>query len=169
MAHTAGLAYLDEIITYEDAKDPKRMSEIIENQVPHWPPGEKLGYHAIALGWIVDQVVRRVDPKKRSIGKFFREEIGDPHGRSSIKVVIKTVFLDIDFHIGLPLELSHRVARLSMTTHWQRFDELLTNPHSINVSHVVRDILTDGFLSKMSKNPSWMQTIFVSFLQCIQL
>ena len=92
MAHTAGLAYLDETITYEDAKNHKRMSEIIENQVPHWTPGEKLGYHAIALGWIVDQVVRRVDPKKRSIGKFFREEIGDPHGSVLTRELMKMVF-----------------------------------------------------------------------------
>ncbi|KAE9554951.1 hypothetical protein FO519_001848 [Halicephalobus sp. NKZ332] len=146
MGHTAGLAHLDEIFTFEDARNPKRMSEIIENQVPHWSPGEKLGYHAVAFGWIVDQVVRRIDPKGRGVGKFFKEEIADLH--------------DIDFHIGLPLELSHRVSRLSMTTHWQRFDELLTDPHAINITHVVKDILTGGLLSKMGTNPYWMQSIF---------
>jgi CubicO group peptidase (beta-lactamase class C family) len=56
MAHTAGLAHLDEPITFEDAQNHERMSEIIENQKPHWNPGEKTGYHAVAYGWIVDQV-----------------------------------------------------------------------------------------------------------------
>lgn len=80
LAHTAGLAHLDEIITFEDAKNPERMAKIIENQIPHWIPGEKVGYHAVAFGWIIDQIIRRVDTKKRSIGTFFKEEIANVHG-----------------------------------------------------------------------------------------
>uniref|UniRef100_A0A914PPS7 Beta-lactamase-related domain-containing protein n=1 Tax=Panagrolaimus davidi TaxID=227884 RepID=A0A914PPS7_9BILA len=146
MAHTAGLAHLDEPITFEDAQNHERMSEIIENQKPHWNPGEKTGYHAVAYGWIVDQIVRRVDPKKRSIGTFFREEIAVPN--------------DIEFYIGLPLEMAHRVARLSRTTPWQRFDEILSNPKAIDYMHIANDMINKGFLYKMGQNPTWLQSVF---------
>jgi len=43
------------------------------------PHGDR-HYHAVARGWIVSAVVRRVDPKKRTLGKFIREEICEPLG-----------------------------------------------------------------------------------------
>lgn len=48
-------------------------------QIPNWPPGCEVGYHAITYGWLVDQVVRRTDPKKRSVGVFFKEEIAEKY------------------------------------------------------------------------------------------
>jgi len=37
-------------------------------------------YHAATRGWIVAGIVRRVDPKHRSLGQFMREEITEPLG-----------------------------------------------------------------------------------------
>ena len=71
-----------EPITLEDCKNSEKISKIIEKQTPYWKPGTKSGYHAITYGWLVDQIIRRADPKKRSIGQFFKEEIGDQHGMS---------------------------------------------------------------------------------------
>lgn len=44
-----------------------------------------------------DALVRRVDPMHRNMSEYFRQEIAQPFG--------------IDFHIGLPPELYHRLAR----------------------------------------------------------
>lgn len=55
------------------------MSKIFENQKPNWIPGQEVGYHALTFGWLVDQLVRRIDPKKRSLSQFFKEEIAEPH------------------------------------------------------------------------------------------
>ena len=37
-------------------------------------------YHAITRGWLVNGIVRRVDPKRRTLGVFMKEEICDPFG-----------------------------------------------------------------------------------------
>lgn len=50
-------------------------------QKPNWELGkDHHGYHAITYGWVVDMLVRRVDPKKRSLGTFIREEVTQPNG-----------------------------------------------------------------------------------------
>ena len=61
--------------------------------------GTASGYHIYTYGWLVDQLIRRVDPKKRSIGEFVREELHDAHG--------------VDMHVGLAKEEVARVARLT--------------------------------------------------------
>ena len=42
--------------------------------------GEGLGYHSVSIGLYHDQIVRRVDPKRRSLAQFFKEELADPMG-----------------------------------------------------------------------------------------
>ncbi|ETN84304.1 hypothetical protein NECAME_06937 [Necator americanus] len=80
LAHTSGLACLDGKISYEDACDHERMAKFIEESKPIWEPGKAVGYHALSYGWLVDQIIRRTDAKKRGIGQFFKEEIADKHG-----------------------------------------------------------------------------------------
>ncbi|KAK0394498.1 hypothetical protein QR680_000774 [Steinernema hermaphroditum] len=146
MSHTSGLVIVDTPISFEDALDHKRMSKILEEQSPYWAPGEHLGYHAVTYGWLVDQIVRRADPKKRSIGTFLKEEITDKHG--------------LEFYFGLPLEMAHRVARLNSANIWHRIDEFMTDPGNIDYLHILKDSLTTQYLLKMASNPSWMQTVF---------
>ena len=71
---------MEEKITLEDARNPDQMAKIIERAKPNWEPGTKSGYHAITYGWLVDQIVRKTDPKKRGAAQFFREEVSDKHG-----------------------------------------------------------------------------------------
>jgi CubicO group peptidase (beta-lactamase class C family) len=59
--------------------------------VPAWEPGTRQGYHALSLGWYEAELLRRVDPQHRTLGRFFQEEIARPLG--------------IEFYIGLPLEV----------------------------------------------------------------
>uniref|UniRef100_A0A0K0ENF1 Beta-lactamase domain-containing protein n=1 Tax=Strongyloides stercoralis TaxID=6248 RepID=A0A0K0ENF1_STRER len=146
MTHTSGIVLIDQQIEIEDALNHDIMKEIIENQKPYWEPGTKIGYHAISYGWLVDQIIRHADPKKRTIGVFFKEEITDVH--------------DIDAYLGLPKELAHRVSRLSSATIYDRIDEFFTNPKAVDYWHCFKDVIFNGFLTQMSKNPSWMQSVF---------
>ena len=57
-------------------------------QRPLWSPGTRHGYHTITLGWYEGELLRRVDPAGRSLGRFFAEEIAVPLG--------------LDFYVGLP-------------------------------------------------------------------
>jgi CubicO group peptidase (beta-lactamase class C family) len=79
-----------------DLYDWDRVTGLLAEQAPWWEPGRKSGYHGITQGNLVGEVVRRVDG--RSVGRFFAEEVAGPLGA--------------DFHIGLPPEHDHRVARV---------------------------------------------------------
>ena len=46
-------------------------------QRPAWEPGERQAYHAISLGFYEGELLRRIDPAHRSLGRFFDEEIAD--------------------------------------------------------------------------------------------
>ena len=59
--------------------------ELLQNQAPFYVPGTTQGYHALTYGWLVGEILRRIDG--RSVGRYFREEIAEP--------------FDIDFKIGL--------------------------------------------------------------------
>uniref|UniRef100_A0A914E732 Beta-lactamase-related domain-containing protein n=1 Tax=Acrobeloides nanus TaxID=290746 RepID=A0A914E732_9BILA len=84
--HQAGLPIFYVDISIEECKDPDFIAEAIENQTPLWEPGTKYGYHAITYGWLVDQIIRRVDPEKRGIGQFFNEEIAQKYARDLAKL-----------------------------------------------------------------------------------
>ena len=59
------------------------MSKLFEKQKPNWPLDEmKRGYHALTYGFLIDQIIRRVDEQARSVGQFFSEEIAKPNGMS---------------------------------------------------------------------------------------
>lgn len=84
------------MIEEADVKDWTRMSKLFEKQAPNWAPGDCVGYHAITIGWLYDQLVRRIDPKKRSLSTFFKEEIAIPYGMffyASLKLGISSKIL----------------------------------------------------------------------------
>ena len=88
LAHQAGLVALDCRLDAKLLANHDRMAEILARQVPAWRPGSRHGYHTLTLGWYQNELIRRVDPRHRSLGKFFHDEIARPLG--------------VEFHIGLP-------------------------------------------------------------------
>jgi CubicO group peptidase (beta-lactamase class C family) len=92
--HEAGLVWLDEEISIDRLRDLDGMARLLARQRPVWPPGTRHGYHAMAIGFYIQELVRRVDPAHRTLGQFFREEVARPLG--------------LDFYIGLPLEVPAR-------------------------------------------------------------
>ncbi|CAJ0607301.1 unnamed protein product [Cylicocyclus nassatus] len=146
LSHTSGLACLDGKISYEDACDHERMARYIEESKPTWEPGKAVGYHALSYGWLVDQIIRRTDVKRRGIGQFFKEEIADKHG--------------LDLHFGLPMEKAWRVARITRPTVIDRIDEFVTDPGNLNYAFVFKQYLKGGLSMKVATNPPWLQTIF---------
>ena len=91
LSHQAGLCAIDQPLELEDLADLDRVASIIADQAPAWIPGTRHGYHGISLGWYEGELIRRVDPQHRSLGRFFAEEIAEPLG--------------IEFYIGLPDEV----------------------------------------------------------------
>jgi CubicO group peptidase (beta-lactamase class C family) len=47
---------------------------------PAWEPGTRQGYHGLTLGFYEGELMRRVDPRRRTLGRFFQDEIATPLG-----------------------------------------------------------------------------------------
>jgi CubicO group peptidase (beta-lactamase class C family) len=93
LSHQAGLVGVEPQVTVEQLIDHDHMAARLAAQAPHWRPGAAQGYHALTIGTMMDELVRRIDG--RSIAEFFREEIGVPR--------------DIDFFIATPADQEPRV------------------------------------------------------------
>ena len=94
--HQAGMAAVRRPLTMEDLFDWGTMCEALAEQEPWWTPGEQHGYHALTYGWLVGEVVRRIDG--RSLGTYWREEFAAPLG--------------LDAHIGTGPEFDGRISTL---------------------------------------------------------
>ena len=102
VSHQGGVAHLTELHSLQWQRDDyPRLRKILEEQPPLWSPGKKFGYHTFTHGMYIDELIRRVDPKCRSLQQFFKEEVADAHG--------------LDFHIGLPLAEAYRMSRLGVS------------------------------------------------------
>lgn len=88
LSHQAGLPAIDRPLSVTDLADLDIVAGALAEQKPGWDPGTRHGYHAISLGWYEGELIRRVDPAKRTLGRFFAEEIAAPLG--------------IEFYIGVP-------------------------------------------------------------------
>ena len=99
LAHQAGLYAFNELGDRSIIADLDRLAVVLARQRPAYQPGTRLDYHALTLGFYESELLRRVDPKHRSIGQYFQDEIATPLG--------------LDFYIRLPEEvLNSRLATL---------------------------------------------------------
>ncbi|KAF8930754.1 beta-lactamase/transpeptidase-like protein [Dissophora ornata] len=80
MTHESGVPHLDEddengILSWALLADEEQFSERLARQ-PHLFNGEKTrAYHAISRGWFLNEIVRRVDPKGRTIGQIAEQDL----------------------------------------------------------------------------------------------
>jgi CubicO group peptidase (beta-lactamase class C family) len=93
LSHQAGLVALDEPA---EVTDYAAVVRALEKQKPLWPPGSAHGYHARTFGFLLDELVRRIDG--RTLGLYWREVFAQP--------------LRLDIWIGLPTEENDRVATI---------------------------------------------------------
>lgn len=91
LSHQAGLSVIDRRLTPKVLKDLDQVAAILAAPRPAWEPGTRHGYHSATLGWYEGELIRCVDPRRRSLGQFFQEEIAQPLG--------------IEFYIGLPARI----------------------------------------------------------------
>ncbi len=94
LSHQAGLVALDEAV---EVTDYAAVVRALEKQKPLWPPGTAHGYHARTFGFLLDELVRRIDSPLAS-ADYWREVFAEPLG--------------LDIWIGLPAEENARVATI---------------------------------------------------------
>jgi CubicO group peptidase (beta-lactamase class C family) len=106
LAHQAGLCALDLKLDATLIANWPRLTGALAEQRPAWAPGTRHGYHHVTLGWYESELIRRVDPERRRLSGFFRDEVAAP--------------LDADFHVGLPNDIDpDRVATVEGWPGWK--------------------------------------------------
>ena len=98
LCHRAAMFGFKDGIPLGSFQDWDKFTQSLQMQAPYRKPGISQGYHALTFGWLVGELIRRVDG--RTVGAYFKEEIADP--------------LDIDFHIGLAESEFERCADMLM-------------------------------------------------------
>ncbi len=135
MSHSSGLPGWEEPVAGHDLYDPDKVAALFETQEPWWEPGSALGYHAISVGNLMGEIIKRISGK--SIGNFFREEIAEP--------------LDIDFHIGLEDKHHSRVAEIH-----QAVEENPEDLFDLEEGSVMQKVMTNGIITAPDANsPEW--------------
>ncbi|WSR03965.1 MFS transporter [Streptomyces sp. NBC_01210] len=94
IGHRAGVIGVDGGFTIEELADDRVLAARLAGQRPYWEPGTAYGYHALVIGALTGEVVRRVTG--RSIQELYEERVRAPYG--------------LDLHLGLPEALEARYA-----------------------------------------------------------
>lgn len=78
LSHTAGVSGWQDPITAEEVSDVPAATARLAAQAPWWKPGTASGYHAVTMGHLLGELVRRATglPMKQ----FVAEEIAGPLG-----------------------------------------------------------------------------------------
>ena len=97
LTHRGGFPETPPELSWDRWQDWDYVVECMEDMIPDYPAGQIMAYHPRNFGWVIGELVRRIDG--RHIGVFLREEIFDPLGLN-------------DGYVGLPPELEHRVSRI---------------------------------------------------------
>ena len=145
LSEQAGLAAVDVDLTLEDLADPLKIARQLAAQTPDWTPGDRSGNHAYSLGWLVGELIRRTDPRGRTLGSFFHEEIAKPLGLAD------------QFYIGLPATVPEsRLARIDGFKPYQMLLHPVTLPPGMLLALLCPWSLTSRTLNnpKLSQGPA---------------
>ncbi|UNO44308.1 serine hydrolase domain-containing protein [Streptomyces sp. MST-110588] len=93
LSHRAGLVGADTGFTLAELADDRVIAERLAAQRPYWRPGTAFGYHALVIGALTGEVVRRVTGQ--TLQEVYESRIRAPY--------------DLDFYMGLPQALEPRV------------------------------------------------------------
>jgi CubicO group peptidase (beta-lactamase class C family) len=117
LCHQAGLPVSQRFDAAQLA-DPDFVAQALAQQRPAWKPGAYQGYHAFSLGLYESELLRRVDPQHRTLGRFFQDEVATPLG--------------LEFYIGLPAEIpSSRLAEIQSFSMLRLFTAMNTMPKGL--------------------------------------
>jgi CubicO group peptidase (beta-lactamase class C family) len=123
LGHEAGLVLLDEKLTLDALRDLDYVARILARQRPAWAPGTRHGYHTMTIGLYMQELLRRVDPQHRTLGRFFHEEIARP--------------LELEFYIGLPASIpDERLARIQPLSPWRGVLALRYTPPAVTLKMI---------------------------------
>lgn len=101
----------------------------MEHASPRWKPGTVLAYHSFNVGWVVGELVRRVDG--RPFSRFLREELTEPLGMKNT-------------YVGLSPALEDRVSKIYMMSDPGAYDDSESLVSAFNRPEVHQAVIPAG-------------------------
>jgi CubicO group peptidase (beta-lactamase class C family) len=95
LTHRGGFPQTPESLPPSDWPDWSKVTRAMEQAPAIYTPGETLAYHPINYGWVIGEIVRRVDG--RTFDRFIKEELTAPLEMNNT-------------YVGLPPSLQDRVS-----------------------------------------------------------
>jgi CubicO group peptidase (beta-lactamase class C family) len=99
LSHRGGFPETPKDLPWTDWSDWDKVVKAMENAIPIYPAGEVMAYHPINFGWVIAELVRRIDG--RPFNEFLAQELTGPVGMS-------------DTYVGLPADLEGRVSTIHL-------------------------------------------------------
>ncbi len=142
LGHEAGLPVVDEPLDASLLKDFDRLATAVAGQRPLWKPGTRHGYHGVSLGWYEGELIRRVDPQGRTLGRFFAEEVAAPLG--------------LEVYIGAPADLPReRLARIERIPAWKALPQARDLPRPMALAMLnPRSVTFRAFANPRLRRPA---------------
>ncbi len=84
LGHRIGNTIGPDWLTYKLWGDRQKCAQAMEELTPRWTPGEASGYHPLNYGFMINELMLRIDG--RDCGQFLREEVFTPLGLNSVFV-----------------------------------------------------------------------------------
>uniref|UniRef100_A0AC34QKA3 Beta-lactamase-related domain-containing protein n=1 Tax=Panagrolaimus sp. JU765 TaxID=591449 RepID=A0AC34QKA3_9BILA len=144
LGHEAGLPYIEEMIDFEDAEG--NATEVLRKLAaakPIWDPTSgATGYHPVTFGWLVDGIVRHVDPKKRTLKQFFHEEIANPY--------------NLDITIGGDLDHLNRIAYVTHPSPMEIIRDLIIDPRLFFMYLLTKFQPSEAIIHRVAENPKFI-------------
>jgi CubicO group peptidase (beta-lactamase class C family) len=142
LGHEAGLPVVDEPLDARLLRDFDRLAAAVAGQRPLWKPGTRHGYHGVSLGWYEGELIRRVDPQGRTLGRFFAEEVAEPLG--------------LEVYFGTPADLSReRLARIERVPAWKALPQARDLPRPMALAMLnPRSVTFRAFANPRLRRPA---------------
>lgn len=141
LSHQAGLCGFDAPVELDLIYDEARAANWLSSMAPLWQPGDGCGYHAITVGYLVNEIFRRTD------GRSLKEFVADEIYRA----------FKLDMHIGLPLGRLDDVANIQapvMASSQRRELDLSVYQHAAFANPVLSPELANSDLWHAAEIPS---------------
>lgn len=145
LSHTSGVSGWEQPTSFSDIYDRDRSTARLAKQAPWFQPGTVSGYHAMTMGHLVGELIRRTTGKP--LKEFIEEEIARPLGAdfrlgapeedwSRISDLIAPPQLDKGFNLTDKDSVAYRTitapmpdAQVALTDGWRRAEIRAANGH----------------------------------------
>lgn len=135
LSHQAGLPAVLELLAPEALFDWSQMVDAVQNTPPWWTPGSAHGYAPMTYGWLVGELIRRVDGCEP--GEAIARRIAQP--------------LQLDLHLGLTEQELPRVGDV------MRMKGVVADAASLRLMKAIGSA-PSGMTAKAFNNPPSMLT-----------